>query len=303
MHMLADLVELVIGVDTHKDTHTAAVVQAVSGAVVTQVTVPATPVGYQQLLQVAARQPGQRVWAIASTGGYGAGLTRFLHAHAEQVVELDRPKRATRRHGAKSDSLDAIRAAREALGRDQLAQPRAAGQRARCRCRWPPAARRSRPPPTPNANSTRWSLLLLTPLQPAAGSHHASPGQHLREAPAQTAWDTETIATATSLRALAHRIQLLDAEVAEHTRAITVLVRAWHPELLSRCGWPDRGRHRALCLVSSGSLPDRCRLRHAGRRRPDPCLLWPTGSGAAQPVRRPSAQPGPARGRADQVAL
>jgi transposase len=128
MHMLADLVELVIGVDTHKDTHTAAVVAAATGAVIQQVTVPATPAGYQQLLQPARQQPGQRVWAIEGTGGYGAGLTRFLHAHAEQVVELDR--RATRRHGAKSDSLDATRAAREALSRDQLAQPRATGQRA-----------------------------------------------------------------------------------------------------------------------------------------------------------------------------
>jgi transposase len=60
MAMLAELVEVVIGVDTHKHTHTAAVVTAVSGAVVTQLTVPATPTGYQQLLQVAARQPGQR---------------------------------------------------------------------------------------------------------------------------------------------------------------------------------------------------------------------------------------------------
>ena len=32
MHMLADTVELVIGVDTDKDSHTAAVVQAVSRA-------------------------------------------------------------------------------------------------------------------------------------------------------------------------------------------------------------------------------------------------------------------------------
>jgi transposase len=32
MHMLADLVELVIGVDTHKHTHTAAVVAATTGA-------------------------------------------------------------------------------------------------------------------------------------------------------------------------------------------------------------------------------------------------------------------------------
>ena len=49
------------------------------------------PAGYQKLLELAERHPGQRVWAIESTGGYGAGLTRFLQAHAEQVVELDRP--------------------------------------------------------------------------------------------------------------------------------------------------------------------------------------------------------------------
>ena len=93
MAMLADLVELVIGVDTHKHTHTAAVVQAVSGGVITQATVPAIPAGYQQLLRLAARHDGQRVWAIEGTGGYGAGLTGFLHAHGEQVLELDRPKR------------------------------------------------------------------------------------------------------------------------------------------------------------------------------------------------------------------
>jgi transposase len=54
--------------------------------------------------------------------------------------------------------------------------------------------------------------------------------------------DPETTATVASLRALARRIQLLNAEITEHTRAITVLVRAWRPELLSRTGvarsWP-----------------------------------------------------------------
>ena len=103
MAILADSVEVVIGVDTHKHTHTAAVVAAATGTVVSQATVPATSSGYQQLLEFATRQPGQRVWAIEGTGGYGAGLTRFLHGQTEQVVELDRPKRATRRHGAKSD--------------------------------------------------------------------------------------------------------------------------------------------------------------------------------------------------------
>ena len=54
MAMLADTVELVIGVDTHKDTHTAAVVVAATGAVLEQVTLPATPAGYQQLLKLVA---------------------------------------------------------------------------------------------------------------------------------------------------------------------------------------------------------------------------------------------------------
>ena len=39
MAMLADLVELVIGVDTHKHTPTAAVVAAATGAVLQQLTV------------------------------------------------------------------------------------------------------------------------------------------------------------------------------------------------------------------------------------------------------------------------
>ena len=134
MHMLAELVELVIGVDTHKHTHTAAVVVAATGAVIQQVTVPATPAGYRQLLGLADRHDGRRVWAVEGTGGYGAGLTRFLAAHAEQVVELDRPKRAARRHGAKSDPLDAIRAAREAWAatNSPSQEPPASAPRSRC---------------------------------------------------------------------------------------------------------------------------------------------------------------------------
>ena len=49
-------------------------------------------------------------------------------------------------------------------------------------------------------------------------------------------WEVETAATVASLRALAHRIQLLNSEVAEHTRAITTLVRVWRPDLLGCCG-------------------------------------------------------------------
>jgi transposase len=257
MHMLADLVELVIGVDTHKDTHTAAVVQAVSGAVLDQVTVPATPAGYRQLLRLADRQDGRWVWAIEGTGGYGAGLTRFLAAHQEHVVELDRPKRAARRHGAKSDPLDATRAAREALGRDQLAQPRAAGHRAALSVRL--AARRSAVQAAADAQRQLHALVVASPdvlrnrLRGLTTARLISTCARLRQ---RTAWDVETAATVASLRALARRIQVLNSEVAEHTRAITTLVRAWRPDLLSRTGV---GPIVAAIVLCAWSHPGRCR--------------------------------------------
>ena len=257
MAMLADTVELAVGVDTHKDTHTAAVVTAVSGAVVTQVTVPATPVGDQQLLQLAARQPGQRVWAVEGTGGYGAGLTRFLAAHQEQVVELDRPKRAARRHGAKSDPLDAIRAAREALGRQQLAQPRAAGQRAALSVRL--AARRSAVQATTDAQRQLHALVVAAPdllrgrLRGLTTPRLVATCGRLRM---RADWDTETAATAASLRALARRIQLLNAEIAQHTQAVTTLVRAWRPDLLTPTGV---GPMVAAIVLCAWSHPGRCR--------------------------------------------
>lgn len=52
--MLAELVEVVIGVDTHKHTHTAAVVAAATGAVLAQYTVAADSAGYADLLELAA---------------------------------------------------------------------------------------------------------------------------------------------------------------------------------------------------------------------------------------------------------
>jgi transposase len=73
--------------------------------------------------------PMLRAWAIEGTGGHGAGLSRQLLAASEIVIELDRPKRAARRNDAKSDPLDAIRAAREAMARPRLGSPRSGGER------------------------------------------------------------------------------------------------------------------------------------------------------------------------------
>jgi hypothetical protein len=78
--MLAERVEIVIGVDTHKHTHTAAVVTAATGAAVEDLTVSTDPSGYQLLVDLADRHGQPRLWAIEGTGGYGAGLTRHLRS-------------------------------------------------------------------------------------------------------------------------------------------------------------------------------------------------------------------------------
>ena len=75
MTMLAERVEIVIGVDTHRDTHTAAVVIAATGAAVDEATVCAAPAGYRELVAMADRFSPSRAWSVEGTGSYGRGLT------------------------------------------------------------------------------------------------------------------------------------------------------------------------------------------------------------------------------------
>jgi transposase len=129
MAMLAEHIDGVIGVDTHRDTLTAAAVTNLGG-VLAQATTSADAAGYRRLLGFARVQvPGRRCWAVEAAGSFGAGLTAVLQQSGERVVEVGRPKRPASRSGAKSDALDAVRAAREALGQDQLATPRRRGER------------------------------------------------------------------------------------------------------------------------------------------------------------------------------
>jgi transposase len=252
-------------------------VAATTGAMIAQVTVPATPAGYQQLLDLADQHHRQRVWAIESTGGYGAGLTRFLHANHQQVVELDRPKRAARRHGAKSDPLDATRAAREALGRDQLAQPRATGPRAALSVRL--AARRSAVQAAGDAQRQLHALVIAAPdvlrerLRIRSTRQLVAACARLR---IHADWDVETASTAATLRSLARRIRELTAEAAAHRQAILTLVRAWRPDLLARPGVGPIVAATVLCAWS-----------HAGRCRSDAAFAM---LGGAAPIPASSGQ-------------
>jgi transposase len=121
--MLADDVDYVIGVDTHRDEHAVAVVDRV-GSVVAETTSMTQDAAFERLVIWADKvAPGSRAWAIEGSGSYGAGLTRFLTELGEHVLEVHRLTRDRRSH-AKTDPIDAVRAARTALSRDLQATPR-----------------------------------------------------------------------------------------------------------------------------------------------------------------------------------
>jgi hypothetical protein len=126
--MLADEVDYVIGVDTHRDEHAVAAIDRV-GRIVMEAATAANDAAFAQLLgRVDADAPGRRAWAIEGSGSYGAGLVRFLAGRGERVLEVHRLTRDQRSH-AKTDAIDAVRAARTALSRDLQSTPRIGGAR------------------------------------------------------------------------------------------------------------------------------------------------------------------------------
>lgn len=258
MTSLSDLVEVVIGVDTHVETHTAAMVDARSGGVRAELTVSTDPDGYAELVEWADRHCGLRVWAIEGTGGHGAGLARLLGERGEAVIELDRPERPARRGGAKSDSLDAARAAREALSRERHGTPRTGGDRQALSVLL--AARRSAVESASDAQRQLFSLVIAAPeILRAKFRGKKLPGMLAVAARLRVAagWDVETATTAQVLRSLGRRTAELTAEAAEHERAITAIVRSWRPDLLDQagvgpivaatvlCAWSHPGRVRS----------------------------------------------------------
>jgi transposase len=81
-------------VDTHRDTLAGAATDRVGGTL-GQTAATADLAGYQRLLEFAQAQvPGQRCWAVEGAGSYGAGLTAFLQACGELVVEIGRAQTA-----------------------------------------------------------------------------------------------------------------------------------------------------------------------------------------------------------------
>jgi transposase len=110
---------IVLGADTHKSSHTIAVVDGASGQVLGDKTVGVGARGFAALVVWARGLAGERVWALEDCRHVSGALERFLIARGERVVRVSTrlmagTRRSSRERG-KSDQIDAIAVARAAL--------------------------------------------------------------------------------------------------------------------------------------------------------------------------------------------
>ena len=130
--MLAELIDAVVGVDTHRDTHEVEIAHP-SGAVIATCQVSNDTSGYAEVLAwILDHTPGPRlVVSIEGTRSFGVGLARAVAAAGVTVIECEQPNRKARRGKGKSDPIEAHLAVLAALrlDADRLPVPRADGDR------------------------------------------------------------------------------------------------------------------------------------------------------------------------------
>ena len=124
---------IVIGADTHMQSHTVGAVDAATGRLIADRTVRAKRRSFDDLLLWARGLDAERVWAIEDCRHVSGALERFLLRRGEQVIRIA-PKltagaRNQARERGKSDVIDALAIARVAIreGLDALSVARLAG--------------------------------------------------------------------------------------------------------------------------------------------------------------------------------
>jgi len=244
------------GVDTHLEVHVAAALDPL-GALLGTERFDTDPAGYKALLSwLESFGPLCKV-GVEGTGSYGAGLARFLRRADVEVIEVDRPNRAERRRSGKSDPLDAVEAARAALGgrAKSISKSRDGAIEA---IRVLVVAKRSARGARIKALTQMRHLVITAPDQLRCRLRGLSVITLVNEAarlrPSRSG-DAVMAAHKAALCSLARRIQGLDDELVELDRRIEVLVASVAPELLARFGvGPDTA---AALLVSAGDNPER----------------------------------------------
>jgi transposase len=223
--------EVILGVDTHLDTHVGVVIDDLGRARGTLV-IPTTPAGSEQLVTWARSLGTLKRAGVEGTGTYGASIARYLATIGVVVLEVNRPDRSRRRRLGKSDPTDAENAARAVLAGDGCGAPKAQsglveGLRAVM------VARRSAVKARTQAGNQLRGLLvtapdelrtLLLPLPLAACVAHCAAFQALPAASLPDVFKQ-------SLRLLARRWMHLTSELAELDRTLARFTRRIAPRL------------------------------------------------------------------------
>ncbi len=247
--------QITAGVDTHLDVHVAAALDE-RGALLGVEQFATTPAGYAELLGWLERFGTVELAGVEGTGSYGAGLTRFLHAHHIAVVEVDRPNRQRRRRRGKSDPQDAITAARSAQSGDSCGAAKTRNgpveaMRVLRVARW--SARKAR---TQALNQMR-SLISTAPDEIRSDLRDLNVHRMLERASSyRPAGHRDVIATTKyALRTLARRAVALEAEITDIDAILKTLATETAPDLVAVNGV---GTNVATALlVAAGDNPQR----------------------------------------------
>lgn len=232
--------EVIGGVDTHKHTHHAAVVDVGTGKLIDEREFPATSKGYRQLLGWLRRHGIVLKVGVEGTGSFGAGLQRYLESEQITVVEVNRPNRAARRRMGKSDPVDAINAARAVLAETATTVPKRRDgvvetiRLIRTTRRGAVKARRAT---LAQMHAVLWSGPEHL-RERLAGYDRAALVTRCARLRIGTASSPEdpSVAARRMLRRLARRVQLLDEEINEANQELDALLRQHAPTLLNVFG-------------------------------------------------------------------
>ena len=272
-----DPAEIIIGIDTHKEAHAAVAINGL-GARLGAMTLLVSSRGYHEMESWAQSLGPVRAFGIEGTGSYGAGLARFLQQRGHNVIEVNRPNRQIRHQHGKNDPLDAENAARAVLSGQARAAPKS-GTSSVEMIRHLKVARDTAVKSRTQAMVTLKTIIVNAP----AALRESLDGltgkmtliRHLA-ALRPGAMTSPTASAKATLRALARRWLMLDAEIKSHDADLDDLTTACAPTLKEAHGMSTGTAAEMLILV--GDNPERIRSEAAFAKLCGACPI-PASSG------------------------
>jgi transposase len=249
---------VVLGVDTHRDQNTAAVV-AIDGRLCGNREFATTAQGCHDLLAWSKALGEITRAGVECTGSYGVSLSRLLQSQGIEVLEVNQPDKRARRTAGKTDAVDAEAAARAVLsGRATAVAKTADGPVEALR------VLKMMRDSAVHARTKAINQLNATLVTAAAALRETLSGLGAKtlvrrcSTLVDSAQDSVTQrATVYVLRGLGQRILALTAEADQTEKHMNGLLQQHAPKLIARTGiGPDSA---AALLIVAGDNHDRIR--------------------------------------------